>query len=45
LLWVVAPPGVEEFFREVAAAPGEPPRHLTLEQLNDIAQKHGMAFK
>ncbi len=45
LLWVAAPPGVEEFFREVASVPGQPPKHLTAEQLNDIAQKHGMAFK
>jgi len=45
LLWVVAPPGVEEFFREVASSPGQPPKQLTTEQLNDIARKHGMAFK
>ena len=45
LLWVVAPPGVEAFFREVSSAPGAPPKQLTREQLNDIAQKHGMQFK
>jgi len=45
LLWVVAPPGLEAFFREVASAPGAPPKQLTLEQLNEIAQKHGMQFK
>ena len=45
LLWVVAPPGVEEFFREVASLPGQSPKQLTTEQLNDIARKHGMAFK
>jgi mannose-6-phosphate isomerase-like protein (cupin superfamily) len=45
LLWVVAPPGLEAFFREVASAPGAPPRQLTREQLNEIAQKHGMQFK
>jgi mannose-6-phosphate isomerase-like protein (cupin superfamily) len=42
LLWVVAPPGLEAFFREVAGAPGAPPKQLTREQLNEIAQKHGM---
>jgi mannose-6-phosphate isomerase-like protein (cupin superfamily) len=42
LLWVVAPPGLEAFFREVASAPGAPPRQLTREQLNEIAQKHGI---
>ena len=45
LLWVVAPPGVEAFFREVGSAPGAPPKQLTREQLNEIAQKHGMRFK
>ncbi|HEU5247397.1 MAG TPA: cupin domain-containing protein [Candidatus Udaeobacter sp.] len=45
LLWVVAPPGLEAFFREVASAPGAPPKQLTREQLNEIARKHGMQFK
>ena len=45
LLWVVAPPGVEEFFREASSAPGAPPKQLTREQLNEIARKHGMLFK
>jgi mannose-6-phosphate isomerase-like protein (cupin superfamily) len=44
LLWVVAPPGLEAFFREVASAPGAPPKQLTREQLNEIARKHGMQF-
>jgi mannose-6-phosphate isomerase-like protein (cupin superfamily) len=45
LLWVVAPPGLEAFFREVASAPRAPPKQLTREQLNEIARKHGMQFK
>jgi mannose-6-phosphate isomerase-like protein (cupin superfamily) len=45
LLWVVAPPGIEAFFREAASAPGAPPRQLTREQLNEITQKHGIQFK
>ena len=45
LLWVVAPPGVEAFFREVSSTPGAPPKQFTLEQLNDIARKHGIHFK
>ena len=45
LLWVVAPPGVEAFFREVSSVPGASPKQLTREQLNEIAQKHGMQFK
>ena len=45
LLWVVAPPGLEAFFREVGSAPGAPPKDFTSAQLNDIAQKHGVRFK
>ena len=45
LLWVVAPPGLEGFFREVASPPGTPPKQFTREQLNDIARKHGMQLK
>ena len=45
LLWVVAPPGLEAFFRDVASAPGAPPKRLTSEQLNEIVQKHGMQVK
>src|SRR5512145_49310 len=45
LLWVVAPPGLEEFFREVASALGVPPRQLTREQLKEIAQEHGIQLK
>jgi hypothetical protein len=45
LLWAVAPPGVEAFFREASSVPGAPPKQLTRGQLNEIAQKHGMRFK
>jgi len=45
LLWVVAPPGLEAFFREVSSAPGAPSKQLTHEQLNDIAGKHGIHFR
>ena len=45
LLWVVAPPGLEAFFREVGSAPGAPSKEFTLEQLNDIARKHGTLFR
>ena len=45
LLWVVAPSGLEAVFREVASAPGAPPKQLTREQLNEIARKHGIQFK
>ena len=42
VVWIVSPPGLEEFFREVGTAPGIPPRALTLERLADIRRKHGM---
>ena len=45
LLWVVAPPGLEAFFREVGSAPGLPPKPLTPEQVADIARKHGIQFR
>jgi len=45
LLWVVAPPGLEAFFREVGSKPGAPAKEFTLEQLNDIARKHGTLFR
>jgi quercetin dioxygenase-like cupin family protein len=45
LLWIVAPPGLETFFREVAAKPGEPPTPRTRDQLNEIARRHAMEFR
>jgi quercetin dioxygenase-like cupin family protein len=45
LLWIVAPPGLEAFFREVATRPGVPPTPRTKEQLNEIARKYAMEFK
>jgi mannose-6-phosphate isomerase-like protein (cupin superfamily) len=41
LLWAVAPPGLEAYFRERASRPGEPEKQLNLQQLNDIARKYG----
>ena len=45
LLWMVSPPGLENFFREVGTPPGIEPRKLTPDQLNDIARNHGTSFK
>jgi quercetin dioxygenase-like cupin family protein len=45
LLWIVAPPGVETFFREIAARPGAPATQRTKEQLNEIARKYGTEFR
>ena len=45
LLWIVAPPGLEAFFREVAVRPGGTPVTRTKEQLNEIARKYGTEFR
>ena len=45
LLWIVAPAGLEVFFREVATRPGVPPVQRTKEQLNEIARKHATEFR
>lgn len=45
LLWVMAPPGLDGFFRETCSPPGEPPKELTREQINAIALRHGTEFR
>ena len=45
LLWIVAPPGLEAFFREVATLPGATPVTRTKEQLNEIARRYGTEFR
>ena len=45
LVWIVTPPGLEAFFREIGNAPGAPPKALTREQFRAIGQKHGTIFK
>ncbi len=38
ILWIVSPPGLEDFFRETAG------RALTRDQMAEIARKHGTNF-
>jgi quercetin dioxygenase-like cupin family protein len=38
VLWVVSPPGLEGFFRDIAA------KQLTPAEMQDIARKHGMVL-
>jgi quercetin dioxygenase-like cupin family protein len=45
LLWIVAPAGLEAFFREVATRPGVPPVQRTKDQLNEIARKYATEFR
>jgi len=45
LLWIVAPAGLEAFFREVSTRPGGTPVQRTKEQLNEIARRYAMEFR
>jgi mannose-6-phosphate isomerase-like protein (cupin superfamily) len=45
LLWMVSPPGLEKLFRAMGSSPGTPPKHLTLEELNEIARRHDQEFR
>jgi mannose-6-phosphate isomerase-like protein (cupin superfamily) len=44
LLAIIAPPGLEAFFREIASPPGVPEKHLSKGQLNEIGRKYGQEF-
>ena len=43
ILWVVAPPGLEAYFREASPKPGAQP--LSRELVQEIARKYGTIFK
>jgi quercetin dioxygenase-like cupin family protein len=45
LLWVVAPAGLDGFFRETCSPPGTSPRQFTREQINEIAQRYDTEFR
>jgi quercetin dioxygenase-like cupin family protein len=45
LLWVMAPPGLDGFFRETCSPPGAPPKQLTREQINEIARKYATEYR
>jgi quercetin dioxygenase-like cupin family protein len=45
LLWIMAPPGLDGFFRETCSPPGAPPKGLTREQIREIARKYGTEFR
>jgi quercetin dioxygenase-like cupin family protein len=44
-LWIVAPAGLDGFFRETCSAAGAPPKQLTREQIKQIALKYGTEFR
>ena len=45
LVWIVTPPGLETFFREIGHAPGAPPKTLTREQFRAVGEKHRTIFR
>lgn len=45
LLWIMAPAGLDGFFRDTCNPPGVPPKQLTNEQIREIALKYGTEFR
>ena len=45
LLWIMAPPGLDCFFRETCRPPGESRRELAREERDAIARKYGTEFR
>ena len=45
LLWIMAPAGLDGFFRDTCNPPGVPPKNLTREQVNEIARKYATEFR
>lgn len=45
LLWIVAPPGLDGFFRETCNPPGVSPKQLTKDQVNEIARKYATEYR
>jgi quercetin dioxygenase-like cupin family protein len=45
LLWIVAPAGLDGFFRETCNPPGVPPKQFTHAQINEIARKYATEFR
>jgi len=45
LLWIMAPPGLDGFFRDTCTPPGVPSKQLNREQVNEIARKYATEFR
>ena len=41
IVWVIAPPGLERFFRDIGAAPGSELAPLADDEMADLDRKHG----
>lgn len=45
LLWVMAPAGLDGFFRETCNPPGVPPKQMTREQICEIGRSYGTEYR
>jgi hypothetical protein len=45
LLWVMAPGGLDGFFRETCNPPGVPPKQLSRDQIREIGRKYGTEYR
>ena len=45
LLWVMAPAGLDGFFRETCNPSGVPPRQLTRDQIREIGRRYGTEYR
>ncbi|MDA2923948.1 cupin domain-containing protein [Acidobacteria bacterium AH-259-L09] len=45
IIWVVAPPGLERFFRDAGAPPGTQLPPLTAAEMEEIGRKHGVTVR
>ena len=45
LLWIMAPAGLDGFFRDTCNPPGIPPKQLTREQVNEIAREYATEYR
>jgi len=45
LLWIMAPAGLDGFFRETCSPPGVASKQLSREQIKEIARKYGTEFR
>jgi quercetin dioxygenase-like cupin family protein len=45
LLWIMAPAGLDGFFRDTCNPPGVSPKQLTREQINEIAREYATEYK
>lgn len=45
LIWIVTPPGLEDFFRGVGSAPDQPLKKLSPGEVQEIGRQHGTTFR